>query len=177
MVVSLGSTLGFLASGPSRGSSVGFTTLGFSLEDDHNHEPGPTPRTHTHEPQRTTQQTGQRGSNGQTHTRQEEKKHHKNLLHIVVFLAEVGEHVSMVTEDIAAEHLDVPLGAELVDAHRQIPGTACQTHLERRKNTIRTTTPCMQLWEFIWTTTPCMQLWESIWTTCRSPDTQALQVT
>ena len=96
------------------------------------------------------------------------KKHHKNLLHIVVFLAEVGEHVSMVTEDISAEHLDVPLGAELVDAHRQIPGTACQTHLERRINTIRTTTPSVQQWGSIWTTTPSVQQWESIWTTTPS---------
>ena len=46
-----------------------------------------------------------------------------------MLLAKVGEHVSVVTEDVATEDLDVVLETELVHAYHQISGAAGQTHL------------------------------------------------
>lgn len=53
----------------------------------------------------------------------------QHLLNIVVLRSQVAEHVTVVTVDIATEHLDVVFGAELVDPYHQVSGAACQTHL------------------------------------------------
>lgn len=50
-------------------------------------------------------------------------------LHVAVLLAQVAEHVTVVTVHISTENLDAVLRTELVDPNHQVSGATCQTHL------------------------------------------------
>lgn len=54
-----------------------------------------------------------------------------DLLYIVMLLAKIREHVSMITIHISTEDLDVPGGTELVHSHHEVFGAPGQTNLNK----------------------------------------------
>lgn len=54
-----------------------------------------------------------------------------DLLYIVMLLAKVGEHVSMITRHISTEDLDVPGRTEFVHSHHEVFGAPGQTNLNK----------------------------------------------
>lgn len=106
IVVSLGSTFGFFASGPSLASSELFTTLGFSLA-----------------------RLNKTIKNEITQTCLHARSH---LLYIMMLLAKVGEHVSLVTIYVSTEDLDVPGGTKLIHFYHEVLGASSQANLKNK---------------------------------------------
>lgn len=102
-MVSLGSTLGFFTSGPSLDSSEDLTTFGFSLKKQINHK---------------------NLANNRNSKPNQKEKTKQVILHVMMLQSQVRKHVSVITIDIPAEHLNLPRGAKLIDVYHEVSGAS-----------------------------------------------------